>query len=352
MENAIRVLVFLAGMAILGCASRKAESGEVLFKVKSGFPEGSVEAISLAERGVKILFGPKFVRTEEVQPGMADEFSLLDRATNIETAYISAAGKKYAVSTGEANMRLNPKDGGETKKIAGFFCRKATIDLDGTPVEVFYTDELGYDYCPFGQMKGFVLEYNMPGMDGKITFTASQVQAKPLPDSLFVAPEGYTPIKPFELQRMVNAPRDPLPAALAEGTVPSDFQVTDMEGKKVALADFKGKVVVLNYWFIACQPCVAEMPLLNQLVKKYKGKDVVFLAVTFDGKEQVQRFLGASPFDYRIFPDERAAIKEMGIMAFPTNAVLDKEGRVVASKAGYSEKIGTELARAIDIALK
>src|SRR5688572_27232831 len=48
-----------------------------------------------------------------------------------------------------------------------------------------------------------------------------------------------------------------------------DFSLTSIDGKQFQLSELKGKVIMLNFWFIACAPCVAEMPLLNQLVEEY-----------------------------------------------------------------------------------
>jgi thiol-disulfide isomerase/thioredoxin len=57
-----------------------------------------------------------------------------------------------------------------------------------------------------------------------------------------------------------------------------EFDVVAVDGKRLKLSALKGKVVVLNFWFIGCAPCIAELPALNKLVDEYKGEDVVFIA--------------------------------------------------------------------------
>src|SRR5215207_201627 len=63
------------------------------------------------------------------------------------------------------------------------------------------------------------------------------------------------------------------------------FNTTDINGKNVNLKNLKGKVIVLNFWFINCAPCRSEIPLLNALVDSFKTNDkVVFVAVALDDK--------------------------------------------------------------------
>ena len=57
-----------------------------------------------------------------------------------------------------------------------------------------------------------------------------------------------------------------------------DFSAVDMNGKTYSLSSLKGKIVVINFWFVECKPCLIEMPDLNEIVEKYKSEEVVFLA--------------------------------------------------------------------------
>ena len=54
------------------------------------------------------------------------------------------------------------------------------------------------------------------------------------------------------------------------------FAAVDMNGNSYSLGILKGKVVVINFWFVECKPCVIEMPELNEIVEKYKSEEVVF----------------------------------------------------------------------------
>ena len=76
---------------------------------------------------------------------------------------------------------------------------------------------------------------------------------------------------------------------------------TDLEGTTFTLDELKGKVVVINFWFVACKPCVEEIPELNELVEKYEEKDVVFLGFALDNEKRLNSFLEKTPFKYHIF---------------------------------------------------
>lgn len=113
------------------------------------------------------------------------------------------------------------------------------------------------------------------------------------------------------------------------------FTTKDIEGQEVDLAALKGKVVVLNFWFIGCYACVQEMPELNETVQAYQRKDVVFLGLTFDKAQNTKAFLQRTRFDYRIIAEAKPIIDLYGGGGFPRNIVIDKTGTVIASEVGY-----------------
>ena len=126
-----------------------------------------------------------------------------------------------------------------------------------------------------------------------------------------------------------------------------DFIGFDMNGNSIKLSELQGKVVVLNFWFIKCAPCVKEIPELNNLKSQFKNKDVVFLAITFDSKNNVNTFLNTHSFNYTLIASASNVIQINGIRSFPTNVVLDKNGIVVFQETGYRMNIKETLAAAI-----
>jgi peroxiredoxin len=140
-----------------------------------------------------------------------------------------------------------------------------------------------------------------------------------------------------------NAPSEEKPIAPA-------FSVTSLEGEKFELAALRGKVIVLNFWFIGCAPCVAEFGELNGLVKEFKNKGVVFIAPTLDNETSLKPFLKERRFQYHIVPNASSLIVSTysdgsGNVVFPTHIVIDKDGKVDTRVTG-AERVG-DLRKAI-----
>jgi thiol-disulfide isomerase/thioredoxin len=74
------------------------------------------------------------------------------------------------------------------------------------------------------------------------------------------------------------------------------FSATDISGNNYSLDELKGKVIVINFWFVECKPCVMEMPELNKLVEKHKNKEVVFLGFANNDKPKIEKFLKTKSF--------------------------------------------------------
>ncbi|MBO9562096.1 MAG: TlpA family protein disulfide reductase [Niastella sp.] len=116
-------------------------------------------------------------------------------------------------------------------------------------------------------------------------------------------------------------------AAMLDNPAP-DFELKDMQGNRWSLQELRGKVVVLNFWFTSCAPCIQEMPALNKLVQSYNGKEVVFLALAFNDAKQVNTFLQTHSFNYTILPGSGEVDKKYNISSWPTSIVIDKEGNI------------------------
>lgn len=128
-----------------------------------------------------------------------------------------------------------------------------------------------------------------------------------------------------------------------------------MDGSKVDTHALRGKVVVLNLWFINCPNCLAEIKMLNQLVDEYKSNpDVVFLAPAASAKNERARFLTKNPIKYQVLPESSIIIlsqfgepnKDGNInIQFPMHYVLDRTGKIITKAQGIkgSEAVKSEL---------
>lgn len=140
------------------------------------------------------------------------------------------------------------------------------------------------------------------------------------------------------------------------GASPS-FAALDLAGQKIDTTEFRGKVIVLNLWFISCPNCVEEIKILNALVDQYKdNKNVVFLGVAASRKPDLEKFLVKNPFKYRVIPNgSMIIISKFGdpgkngelSVPFPMHYVLDREGKIVAKAQGIKgiEAVKAELAK-------
>jgi thiol-disulfide isomerase/thioredoxin len=110
----------------------------------------------------------------------------------------------------------------------------------------------------------------------------------------------------------------PVPAALASG--PPDFQLPDANGKMVSL---------VNFWATWCQPCIDEVPSLEELARKLKGTDLRFLAVSVDDSwEPIRRFFSRGT-DIGVLLDTKHDVpKSFGTEKYPESFMIDAQGRV------------------------
>lgn len=121
-----------------------------------------------------------------------------------------------------------------------------------------------------------------------------------------------------------------------EGEEFKGFKATDINGKKFDLREAKGKVIVLNFWFINCPPCKQEIPQLNELVAAFKDNpNVVFLAIALDDRFAMREFIKTSPFNYNLVEGRPIAAK-YGVKGYPTHVVIDTAGKIKFSTLGLA----------------
>jgi len=115
-----------------------------------------------------------------------------------------------------------------------------------------------------------------------------------------------------------------------EGTQAPNFYAKYLDGMPAELEQLRGKVVVLNFWFIGCPACEDEMPQLNTFRAKFaKYDDVVFLAITHDKIEAVRQYLRTRKMSYKPVADARDAVDAFDVEGYPKNVVIGREGRIV-----------------------
>ena len=121
---------------------------------------------------------------------------------------------------------------------------------------------------------------------------------------------------------------------VVDAPMPS-FTREAIRGGLLESKELKGKIVLINFWFTSCAPCIAEMPGLNRLADEYKGNNVVFVGFTFEDKNKIEtEFLPSHRFDFRIVPDAGDLEKVFGINDYPSTFIVDATGRIRSAWSG------------------
>lgn len=131
-----------------------------------------------------------------------------------------------------------------------------------------------------------------------------------------------------------------------------EFSGTLASGETVSQNDFKGKVLVINIWATWCGPCQWEIPLLNQLVEKYKNDpNVEFLAITDEPETKVLPFLSRKPFHYKQLinaSSAKSALHPELVKSIPLHMIIDPNGKVIYEEIGTSQEIANILSDQIE----
>ncbi len=127
-----------------------------------------------------------------------------------------------------------------------------------------------------------------------------------------------------------------------------DFKYKDINGKEFFLSDLRGKVVLMNCWFIHCSGCRIEYPglqnLKNRLEKQHKADQIVLLSLALDAKEQLQEYLKKMPLNFFHMADAGEITQgTFGALGFPTNLIIDQNGIIRHIKLGGSPQSADDI---------
>ncbi len=146
-------------------------------------------------------------------------------------------------------------------------------------------------------------------------------------------------------------------ASSAQGTRPPDFQLDTVDGRTIRLGDYLGKkVVLIDFWATYCDPCLASMPHLDALYKKYKDQGLVVLGVSIDGPDsvaQVKTEVAKLGVTFPILLDQETRVVALynPKTSAPYSVLIGRDGTVVFKKEGYttgdSSKLDDDVAAAV-----
>lgn len=133
----------------------------------------------------------------------------------------------------------------------------------------------------------------------------------------------------------------------AEGASPADlkkapdFTLLDINGNERRLSDYKGKVIILDFWATWCPPCKAEVPHFIELHNAYKDRGLEIIGVTLDhnAEKVAQSFAEENGINYVVLLGNRSVTDLYGgIMSIPTTFVIDRDGLIKKRYLGYQDK--------------
>ncbi len=132
------------------------------------------------------------------------------------------------------------------------------------------------------------------------------------------------------------------------GNKAPNFIAKTTDGKTIELNNLKGNVVVINFWFISCRPCVAEIPGLNDIAEKYKTDKIQFIGITSDSKVDLDKFYKTKvKFNFKTIPNNENIYNNIFMLqnGFPTTILIDKEGiiRLVTSGGRIDKNASDEI---------
>ncbi len=132
------------------------------------------------------------------------------------------------------------------------------------------------------------------------------------------------------------------PAIAATDNKPApNFKLKDLDGKDVKLSDYKGKVVIVDFWATWCVPCKKEIPDFIELQKKYKKQGFTFIGISVDedGAKVVKPFYKDMKMNYPVLlMDDKIQDQFGGIRGYPTTFLIDQNGKIVKKYFGTTEK--------------
>ena len=118
-----------------------------------------------------------------------------------------------------------------------------------------------------------------------------------------------------------------------------DLVLNDLKGQPQAFSQWRGKLLIVNYWATWCIPCREEMPGFSRLQDKYHDKGVQFVGISIDNAAKIAEFVKLTPVSYPLLIGDIGVMESSAALgntrqALPFTAVFDRQGRLVSTKLG------------------
>lgn len=133
------------------------------------------------------------------------------------------------------------------------------------------------------------------------------------------------------------------------GDTAPNFTARDVNGNTVRLSDYKGKVVLIEFWATWCGPCRELTPVLNKIYEKYKDKEFVVLALTpEENTNTVKSYIKENNVIYPVLIIDMKTTRRYGVISIPVSFLISRDGRVAEKHLGVTRDIVQELSSGIE----
>lgn len=177
-------------------------------------------------------------------------------------------------------------------------------------------------------------QYSELNLKSLVTYSTKHNAGKFISDSLDLLTHIYSEYVPEVItQDTIVTHRDSLELKLA-----TDFKLKQLGGDTIQLSKINSKLVILDFWYVGCAPCIASIPFLNELHKRYKDKGVAFYSINaFDSStDKIIKIKDLKNIQYPILLGSEEKISDMfNIKSFPTLLIIDKDLNIVYRKRGF-----------------
>jgi thiol-disulfide isomerase/thioredoxin len=148
---------------------------------------------------------------------------------------------------------------------------------------------------------------------------------------------------------MLSTCTRPPSAPLQIGSPAPKFTLPDLNGREVSLDQFKGKIVMLDFWATWCGPCRMTMPLLENLEKEYRDSMILLAINLQEPRNAVREYVQKQNINSQVLLDEKGSVGEMyGTDSIPMQVLIDKQGIVRHIQIGFSPRMASQLRSEIE----
>lgn len=132
---------------------------------------------------------------------------------------------------------------------------------------------------------------------------------------------------------------------LTKGSMAPNWTLISLDNKNISLTDYKGQIILIDFFYKACYPCMKAFPILQSLNQKYKSKGLTVIGIDpFDkGSDDIKKFITKRGITYKILLDDKDVANSYNVTGYPTIYLIDKTGKIIYANSGFNEGFENKL---------